>query len=499
MNRARLLLVLLTAFGCGRRGTLYDAVLAPLPLVATDTAIVQVVPQTNRAVIVTPSSRTPSAVVLSAGARAAVRVPNSELVAILTGTARAPRLELLDVETLTTKVLDAEGVFDRLSFSPDGRYGVLLSNADRAVGLVARNLNELGLLDVQTQTVARLQIDTESLAPRFVHFAPPQAGRRLVAVALERGVAIFDAQRPDVAPRRVALRPAGSSVDTPVAELLFSRDARWLFVRALGVDDVIVIELGAEVGAPVSASINFVAGGSGLSDLELAPSAAGDAVLATFVNSTELVLLDARGIQDNVRRLQLGVALTNVELISATRAVAWAPTSRTMVVWDVLDGRSGVAALTSTPEQVFVTPAAERAVVVAGGSGVAAVSTLAITDEPNRLRLRVQTIQLATRPSAVRQTNDGASVFLAVAPVNGTQSSMVTLDVSSQGLAEVQLDAPVATLFHLARSGQVAAEHAAAPFGDVSMMPAGATERLSVIRSVDFALTGDLSRPEDAR
>ena len=76
---------------------------------------------------------------------------------------------------------------------------------------------------------------------------------------------------------------------------------------------------------------------------------------------------------------------------------------------------------------------------------------------------------------------------------------MVTLDVSSQGLAEVQLDAPVAALFHLARSGQVAAEHAAAPYGDVSMMPVGTSERLSVLRSVDFALTGALSRPEDAR
>ncbi len=31
------------------------------------------------------------------------------------------------------------------------------------------------------------------------------------------------------------------------------------------------------------------------------------------------------------------------------------------------------------------------------------------------------------------------------------------------------------------------------------MMPAGATERLSVIRSADFALTGALERPEDGR
>lgn len=499
MNRARLVLVLLTVVACGRRGTLYDALLTPLPLVATDTAVVQVVPQTNRAVIVTPGTQTPTAVLLSAGARAAVRVPNSELVAILTGTPRAPRVELLDVEAKTTKVLDAEGVFDRLSFSPDGRYGVLLSNADRAVGLVARNLNELGLLDVQTQTVARLQVDTESLAPRFVHFAPAQANRRLVAVALERGVAIFDARRPDVAPRRVALRPPGSSVDTPVAELLFSRDARWLFVRAIGVDDVIVIELGPEVGAPVAASINFVAGGAGLSDLELAPEAAGDAVLATFVNSTELVLLDARGIQDNVRRLQLGVALTDVALISPTRAVAWASTSRTVVVWDVLDGRSGVVALTSTPAQVFVTPSAERAVVIGGGAGPAAVSTLTFTEEPNRLRLKAQTIQLAKPPSATELSRDGASLFLAVAPLTGTSSAIVTLDLASQGLAEVQLDAPVVTLFHLGRSGHVAAEHDDAPYGDLSMMLAGATERLSVTRAVDFALTGDLSRPEDAQ
>jgi len=138
-------------------------------------------------------------------------------------------------------------------------------------------------------------------------------------------------------------------------------------------------------------------------------------------------------------------------------------------------------------------------VVAANGSGPAAVSTLTISDEPNRLRLKVQTIQLAQRPTAFAVSGDGATAFLAVAQASGAQSAMVTLEVASQGLAEVKLDAPVVSLFHLSRVGQVVAQHGSASYGDVSMMPAGATERSSVVRAVDFALTGSLDRPEDAR
>jgi len=501
VTRALALMVVVLLAGCGRRGSLYDAALAPLPLVATASTVVQVVPQTRRAVIVKPQEAVPAAVRISAGARAAVRVPQREVVAVLGGTARAPLLDLVDVEARSAVSLELPGAFDRLSFSADGRFGLLTADAEVSVGLAARNLNEVGLVNVAAQTVTRLQLDTEGLSPRFVEFAPVVGGRRLVAVALERGVAVFDALHPEVAPRRIALRPAGSSVDAPVVELLFSRDTHWLFVRALGLDDVIVIELGAEVGAPLSASINFVAGGVGLADLERAPEATPDAVLATFTASREVVLLDARGIQDRVKRLPLPAALTLIAPLSPNRVLLWSLADRTVVVWDAVDGRSGVAALTGVPTRGFVLPGQERAVLTMATPGVraGALNAVTVTDEPNRLRVRAQAVQLARPATAVALSGDGAAMFLAVPSLEAGPAAVVTLELATLALSEVVLDAQVSQLFFLPSAGQVVAEHGPAPLGDVSVLPAGTSDRLAVSRFTDFAFTGDLDRPEDAR
>jgi hypothetical protein len=496
--RAAWWVIAVVALGCGRRGTLYDAAIAPLPLVATSAALVQVVPATRRAVIVTPGTPTASAVVIGAGVRTATRIPGTETVAILSGTVRAPRLELLNVETREVAVLDPRGSFDRISFSPDGRFGVLTADFTRTSGLAARNLNEAALLDVTTSTVSRLQLDVEGLAPRLVVFGPAESARRLVAVALERGVAVFDATRPEVPARRITLQPPGSSTETNVAQMLFSRDAKWLYVRASGLDDVVVIELGAEAGSPVSASINFVAGGSGLSDLELAPPSLGDSVLALYAGSSEVMVLDARGIGDNNRKLTLPASMQYMEALSDRRVLLWGPA--VTAVWDVVDGRSGVATLLAAPERVLVSPGAERVMLSQANSATApgVLTTLAVTEETNRLRLRTQPIQLARKPSATALSADGEVLFLAIPPGTGsTQTAVVTAEVRTLALSEVLLDAPVTNLFHLDGPGVVAAEHSGNVLGDLSLLPTGASERAAVTRLSDFALTGDLDRPED--
>lgn len=498
--RALTVLSLLVLASCGRRGTLYDAALAPLPLVATSRVVVQVVPQTRRAVVLNPEDASATPLVTTPGARAVERVPGAEVLAVIAGTARAPVLDLVDLEARTVRSLELPGAFDQLTFSADGRFGVLTYDAERSVGLAARNLNEVGLLNVTSQTVTRVQLDTEGLAPRFVQFAPVVGGRRLVAIALERGITVFDALHPEVAPRRIGLRPAGSSADAPVVELLFSRDTRWLFARALGLDDVIVLELGSEVGAPLSASINFVAGGTGLSALALAPPAAGDAVLAAFATSGEAVLLDARGIQDRVKRLRLPASLPNLVALTEARVVLWSAASSTVVVWDVLDGRSGTVMLTGVPERAVVNGALERVAFTLGGvaSLPSAVNVVSITEEPNRLRVRAQAIQLARRPSAVRASADGALLFLGVPASASTRPVVVTLSLATLAVSELALDAEVGALFHVPGPGRLVAVHAS-PTGDVSVLPVGATERLEVRRLSDFALAGDLDRPEDAR
>lgn len=497
MSRALVLIVALSA--CGRRGSLYEAELAPLPLVTTSSAVVQVVPQTNRAVVVRPGQARPSAVLVSSGARLATRVPGREVVAILSGSARAPTLDLVDLEANTIDTIEAPGAFDRMTFSPEGAFGILTYDASRSAGLAARNLNELALLNVGDATLTRISLDTEGVAPRFVQFAPAVGGRRLVAIALDRGLALFDALRPNVPPRRIALRPPGSTSDAGVLEFVFSRDTRWLFVRTLGVDDVVAIELGPEVGAPPSASINFIAGGVGLADLELAPESAGDGVLAVYSTSQEAFLLDARGIQDNQRRVGLPAAFTQVAPIGPGRVLLWAPSTRAVLVWDVLDGRTGVATLAGLPDRSWPLPALGRAALLlpAIDSSAAALDTLSVTEDPNRLRVRVQTVQLARKPTAFTFSDDQELLFAAV-PQPAGLPAVVTVELRSLALSEIVLDVPITGLAHLANGGQLVAEHAS-PFGDLSVMPAGAVDRLAVTRFSDFALTGALDRPEDGR
>ena len=497
--RAGWWLVAVAAVGCGRRGSLYDGALAPLPLVATSSALVQIVPETRRAVIVTPGATTPSAVTIGADARVAARVPGAEAVAILSGSARSPRLELLELERREVTSLELTATFDRLTFSPEGRFALMTADAQRTAGVAARNLNEAALLDVAARAVTRVQLDVEGLAPRLVAFGPAEATRRLVAVALERGVAIFDATRPEVPARRVSLQPPGSTAEGTVEQLLFSRDARWLFLRASGLDDVVVLELGAETGRPVSASINFVAGGTGLVGLSLPPAAAGASVLALFAGSAEVALLDARGVAtDSTRRLALPAGIRSMERLSGRRMVRWG--GQTAVVWDVLDGRSGVAALLAPSDRVLIVEPLERALMSQQGAGAGAtvLTALSVSEEPNRLRVRAQPIQLARAPSAVSASPDGSSVFLAVPTgIGAPAAAVVTIDVRTLALSEVLLDAPVADLHPLLAGGVVAAEHGGNPLGDVSLFPAGSTERLSVTRLSDFALTGDLDRPGD--
>jgi hypothetical protein len=226
MMRRSLLAILIIASACGGRDPIYSQPLTPLPLLATDSALVQVIPQTARAVRLRPGE-SPLPIKLSPGARVAARVPGSEQLAVLGGTLKAPRLDLVDVQSGAAVALEIPGLFDALHFSPDGKL-VLLTHSPEAKStpLAARNLNETALVDLASHAVSRIQLETESLAPRQVVFGPEEPDRRLVAVAFERGVAIFDALHPDRPARRIPIRPAGSVEETSVREAIFSSDGQ---------------------------------------------------------------------------------------------------------------------------------------------------------------------------------------------------------------------------------------------------------------------------------
>ena len=495
--RRSAVVIFLALAACGGRGKLYVAPLKPLATVATSRAIVSIVPATNRAIVLRPEVKTPTALKLTPGARLARRIPHSDALVVLTGTPRASTVDLVDLTTDEVQSLELPGFFDGVSFSEDGRFGVFTYDAATSTGpLIARNLNEVGLLAVGARTITRLQLDTESLAPRGVLFGPVEPNRQLVAVTLERGVALFDALHPEVAPRRITIRPPGTSSESSVAEAVFSRDAHWLFLRASALDDVIAIELGPEVGAPPSASINFVSGGRGLTDLEASPDGFPDSVLAVYATSRELWLLDARGITDNSKKLSSPEAISTVSVIGGSRVLAWdARGSKGVVAWDLADGRSGSSVLDGTTSTATLVPAMGKALFfhASTAGGGPSLSTVTVADETNRLRLRLQSIQLSRTVQASAVDEPSQRLFFAV---NGSPS-VVTVELGTLRLAEMPLDALTTTLHYLPDTDTLASVNASQDhFGDVTMWPAGEIERTTAIRFTDFLFTGDLDRAE---
>jgi hypothetical protein len=389
------------------------------------------------------------------------------------------------------------GFFDLVTFNPSGSFGVLTYDAGSSTGpLVARNLNELALFETATRTLSRVQLDTESLAPRGVLFGPAEPNRQLVAVTLERGVALFDARHPDVAPRRITIRPPGSTSEQSVSEAVFSLDAKWLFLRVSTLDDVIAIELGDEVGQPISASINFVSGGQGLTDLEVAPQGFPDAVLAVYATSRELWLLDAHGIQDRARKLVSPEAINAVTSLGGTKVLAWAGGgSKGVVAWDLADGRSGTSVLDGAANAPTLVPTMGKALFFhsATTQGGPSLSTVTLADETNRIRLRLQSIQLAHAEQAATVDDASQRLFFSVSG----STSVVTLELSTLQLQEMSLDTAPASLVHLAEQDWLAAfTNAPDRLGDVTLWPAGEVDRTKAIRFTDYLLTGDLDRAE---
>lgn len=496
---------LLLVSACGTRGGLYTAELEPLPYLAASDALVQIVPQTARAVIVPPDGSAPRSVAISDGARAAFLSPTLDRVAVIGGTARAP---LLDVVTLAgeagadTRVvtLPLPGAFDALHFSPDGRVGVLTYASDSRSGLVARNLNEIAVVDLDAGTdPIRLQLETESLAPRQVLFAPPTEGSQRVAITFERGVAVFDALAPQRQARRINIRSRDDADTSSVLEALFSSDGRFLYLRASGIDDVIVIELGTDTEGELTASVNFVSGGVGLADIEL-PRGPGaeNTVLALYAFSRELMLLDARGIEDNVLRLPLEASLTHLRTLADGSVLAFSPQSRTVAAWKPDSQISGVAVLDSPADpEVLVSETLRRAVF--RHLGGTALSVISVEEAVNRLRVRIHALQLTVPGSAFALDRFEQTLFFTTRAEQGQQPALVRMPLASLALSQIDLDLQGDQVLHLPAAKAVALVHANNPWGEVTFLPEAGLDRTAGVRVIDTAIAGDLDRafPEE--
>jgi hypothetical protein len=488
--------VVLLVAGCGGREDLYNRKLAPLPLLTTGEALVSVVPQTQRVVTVRQGEK-PRGTPIAGGARKAVRL-QGEQVAVLAGDQRHPVLQLVSVDSGEVRTLELPGAYDTLAFSADSRFGVLTySTTSLGPDVVARNLNEVAVVDVEARTVTRLVLGTESLAPRSVVFAPPREDRQYVAITLDRGVVVLDAKAPRQAPRRIPTRLSEAQPEVAVQEALFSRSGDVLFLRLTGMDDVFAVELGRE-GDELTASVNFLAGGTGLGDLELPPAtalASERSVLAVYTSSQEALVLDARGLQD-VPRLPLGAPLTSAHVLPDGRALFYDGKLRTVVAWDVATGKNGTVLLGAGFDAVRFSDALGAAVFrhPSMGTGGAALSVVTVREEDTRLRVRISPIPVSRAVQA--DVMDAARGRLYFAPQG--QPVIARLDVDTLGIEQVTLDAPITALHYLPARDMLVAQHSEPVLGDVTLIPADRLERGAAERVRYFTLADELGPTPEA-
>jgi len=486
--------MVLLAAGCGDRADFLRQGLKPLPLLTTADALVSVVPQTSRVVRVRKGEQ-PQSIPIAAGARKAARL-QGDVVAVLTGDTRRPLLQLVSVDGAEVRTVDLPGAYDTLAFSADNRYGVLTySTASLGPDVVARNLNEVAVVDVEARAVTRFALGTESLAPRSVVFAPPHADRQYVAITLDRGVAIFDAKDPRRAPRRIPTRLSETQPEVAVQEALFSPAGDVLFLRLTGMDDVFAVELSRE-GDQLLASVNFLAGGTGLSDISLPPEAAPGterSVVAVYSGSQEAMVLDASGTQD-VRRLPLGAPLTSARVLADGRVLFYEGKLRTVTAWDVVTGKSGTVLLSAGFDAVRFSDALGAAVFrhpsTPSGS---ALSVVTVREEDTRLRVRISPIPVSRPVQADVMDEARGRIYFAPQGL----PAVARLDVETLGIEQITLDAPVTALYYLPGKNVLAAQHSDPALGDVTLIPADRLKRGAAERVRYYTLADELDRASE--
>ncbi len=198
---------------------------------------------------------------------------------VLGGRGDAPQLDLVSLPDGDVTSIDLPGSYDRIAVSPSRRHAVLFYDPalPPAPGSpAARNQNEVSVVDFDAKKASLEALQTESLAPRGVVFAPTGT---LAAVVLDAAIVVLDLSDP-ARKVRIPLKLPGGDDLTP-EEAIFSADAKYLFVRTSEAEDVLSIELGVQ-GDDLTAFVNFlfVAGAGGLSDIAVP---AGDAFNGTVV------------------------------------------------------------------------------------------------------------------------------------------------------------------------------------------------------------------------
>ncbi|RAL22224.1 hypothetical protein DL240_10245 [Lujinxingia litoralis] len=177
-------------------------------------------------------------------------VPGGATVAALHG-GSAPGVSLHDLDAGTRRDVRARSAFGRMTIDPDGAY-VLLSHDPAAVGGEARNLNEVGLVDLRDEAAGEAEVLTLFSQPERLVFAPPfeldgQPYRLALGLSTsEINVIDLEAEHPDDRLRAIPLTVSQSDTPRSAVQVVIDTD------DAPGTPESISIFVLTDVGSDIT-------------------------------------------------------------------------------------------------------------------------------------------------------------------------------------------------------------------------------------------------------
>ncbi len=438
------------------------------------------------------------------------------------GSGNEPRVEVFDVgeEWDEPLSLDPGGeAFDRIWAPSKGGHAVLTysMDADGHAGLAARNLNRVAVLDLEKAppVIETVLLKTDSLAPREVVFSPDGG---LAAIMLEASIVLLDLREPSRIVR-VPLRLPGGQRLLPM-QALFSPGADYLYVRAGGTADLLVIEI--LDGETLSASVNFLysPGAESLSYIKV-PQGEGfeHYVAAVFQRAADSVaaLLHASGDATVSRQVTVSQRATRLlDMGDGSMIIHGVPAgagfSRWVAGWEPLSSRVDERELQGTyfHEPVVTGGHAffrHQQGAVAGAPSTAALTGVAVDTGGTWLRVRPSAMLLLGNSTAaagggaetyfvsvdVDRKDSGAAPTL-TGQMTGKTGAIVAVSGSDLDMIGITLDDPVAQMGII--GDYLYAVHDRL-LGDVTLVPMNDLSREAARRHDGLLLTGVLDLGEE--
>lgn len=502
MSRWIALGVAVALWGCGTRSNRWEQTPVVVGPVVASNELVWLNRTVSVAEVLDPSGqRAPMGLDVLELPRAIAASPNGFLVT--GGRGDAPLLDVVSLPDGARRTISVAGAYDKAAVSPDGRFAVLFYDPAAPPapgGPAARNNNEITVVDLGASTAAALSLNTESVAPSSVVFSP-QPG--VAAVVMDGTVVLVELDRPELRVQVPLKLPDGTLLHPQ--QVLFAPDGKYLYVRTVGSDDVLSLEVDA-TPTRIGSAVNFLffPGASGLTDIAVPSGPGFDRYVAALYSGTggTAALLDATGDTSRTHSVKLSAPAQTLTDLGGGKLLMSSPRSTAVAGWEPLLDRSDEDALPAIASgdplvggghAFFVHPS----VTTSAGTS-AGLTGVYLVDDGSRLQLKQNPLVLGGTPAAsaidptgtlllgipVASTDNGAApIASGVSGQRGETGSVVTVKPESLAIGGLVLDD---TVVSLGTAGGFGFATHASPLGDVTFFPVDGASRASARRVYGF-------------